>query len=221
MDCFEDYLAQRELGNFKDLKLEDLPSILEKFYAEVKSQKELVNGQGEPILDNDGMPQYEDYCNNSLRSLHTALNRHFKIELNVNIIDNPAFIRANEIFSGKLRMNKEQGKGATKHKDPINDEDLKRLSEYFTRNMKGPPNALLLQELVLFNIIFYMGRRGRENLRNMKKNTFKISTDEKGQRFIHQDKDETDKNHNENDTEASNQGCIYELKGQKNSISTA
>ena len=74
--------------------------------------------------------------------------------------------------------------------------------------MAGPPNGTLLQEIVLFNIIFYMGRRGRENLRMMTKETFAIDQNSDGRRFIYQQQDETDKNHNENDTEMSNQACI-------------
>ena len=59
-------------------------------------------------------------------------------------------------------MNKADGKGTTRHKQPINDADLTKLKNYFENNMAGPPSALCLQEIVLFNIIFYMGRRGRE-----------------------------------------------------------
>ena len=213
VDCFNDYLKDNGLGDVVELKAEQLPAILEKFYVEVRSQKQILNENGDPILDEDGDIQYESYCNNSMRSLRAALNRHFKIELNVNIIENPAFIKANEIFAGKMRINKQEGKGTTRHKEPISDEDLQRLGQYFERNMTGPPNATLLQEMVLFNIIFYMGRRGRENLRTMKKDTFKIATDSKKRRFIYQDKDENDKNHNENDTENSNQGRIYEIPG--------
>ena len=79
--------------------------------------------------------------------------------------------------------------------------------------MSGPPNATLLQEIMLFNIIFYMGRCGRENLRNMKKDTFAIDRDETGRRFIFQQIDKADKNHSEQDTEMSNQACIYEIQG--------
>ena len=58
---------------------------------------------------------------------------------------------------GKLKINKEIGKGTTRHKNPITEEDLHTLRKYFKKNMAGPPNAYLLQEIVLFNIIFLHG----------------------------------------------------------------
>ena len=213
IDCLEDYLKARDLGGVDALKAEDLPQLLETFYVEVRSQKQICNGAGDPIFDEAGVVQYEEYTNNSMRSLRAALNRHFKITLGVNIIDNAEFIRANELFAGKLRINKEEGRGTTKHKQPITDEDIQKLNEYFKRNMAGPPNAVLLQEIVLFNVIFYMGRKGRENLRNMTKETFSITTDSSGLKYIFQQKDEVDKNHSEKDTEMSNQGHIYEIPG--------
>ena len=42
-------------------------------------------------------------------------------------------------------------------------------------------------------------RKGRENLRQMKQDTFDIQVDGKGQRFVFQSIDESDKNHRENE----------------------
>ena len=213
----EDYLKQKCLPNITDLdhvSVEQLPKILESFYVDVRTQKCIYDENGDPLLTLNGDIQYEEYTNNSLRSLRAALNRYFKLKLNVNIMDNPAFIRANELFAGKLRINKEAGKGTTRQKDLISDQDLLKLNEYFKRNMAGPPNAVLLQEMMLFNVIFYMGRRGRENLRFMKKNTFAITKDANDVRYIYQQTDEADKNHNEKDLELSNQARIYEVKGK-------
>ena len=213
IDCFEEYLADKQLPSIDTLTKANLPEILEIFYVDIRSQKQILDDKGEPKLDDNGHIQFEDYCNNSIRSLGAALNRHFKIKLKVNIMDNAALIHTNELFAGKMRMNKTDGKGTTRHKQPINDADLNKLKNYFENNMAGPPSALCLQEIVLFNIIFYMGRRGRENLQAMTKDTFNITTDTNGTRYIYQQKDETDKNHNENDTEMSNQARIYETKG--------
>ena len=214
LDCLNDFLKQKYEGTPRSssdgITAEQLPNILEDFYVEVKSQKIILDQKGDPLLDINGEEQYHDYCNNSLRSLRAGLNRHFKLKLNVNIIDSPMFIRANELFHGRLRINKQEGKGNTSHKPSISDADLEKLMTYFEKNMAGPPNATLLQEIVLFNIIFYMGRRGRENLRVMMKDTYDITTDSDGRRYIYQCKDESDKNHNENDVEMSNQARIYE-----------
>ena len=211
--CLQDFLNDKGKGSVDDISVHELPAILEDFYVEVKSQKIIIDSQGDPLLDENGEEQFENYCNNSMRSLRAGLNRYFKLKLQVNIMDNPAFIRANELLLGRMKINKGDGKGTTRHKPPITDDDLQKLNKYFEQNMAGPPNAMLLQEMILFYIIFYMGRRGRENLRIMKKNTFEIGNDTNGLRYIYQCTDENDKNHNEQDTDMSNQAHIYEVPG--------
>ena len=47
----------------------------------------------------------------------------------------------------------------------------------------------------------------------MTKDTFKIERDSKGLCYIFQAKDESDQNHNETDTDESNQAKIYEIPG--------
>ena len=63
--------------------------------------------------------------------------------------------------------------------------------------------------------MYCLCRRGHENLREMKKNTFRIATDATGRRFMYPHIDENDKNHKENadpnDTVA--EGSMYERAG--------
>ena len=47
-----------------------------------------------------------------------------------------------------------------------------KLGEYFDRS-----SHLVLQDEVLFNLIFYFGLRGRENLRALKKGTFEVEVE--------------------------------------------
>ena len=54
-----------------------------------------------------------------------------------------------------------------------------------------------------------MCRRGRENLRAMKKDTFKVAADPEA-------KDECNKNHKESTSSASNDSRIYEIPGKTN-----
>ena len=82
--------------------------------------------------------------------------------------------------------------------------------------MAGPPDPLLLQEIVLFNVIYYMGRRRRQNLRHMKINTFEIGCDADGKRYMHQVKKEFDKNRRENDLSNNNAARVYEIPGKLN-----
>ena len=70
-----------------------------------------------------------------------------------------------------------------------------------------------LQDKVFLDIAFYLIRRGRENYRQMDKNTFTIKQDATGRRYISQVKDELDKNHGENDNnfDTIGEGAIYEI----------
>ena len=80
--------------------------------------------------------------------------------------------------------------------------------------MDQPQNASNLQEIIIFYILFYMCRRGRENLRPMQKGTFAVATDpEVNKRYIYQAIDEADKNHKRHGTKIANQGKVYEITG--------
>ena len=146
--------------------------------------------------------------------MQAALNQYFKEHIGVDIITNEKFIHANEMFHGVTKKGRREGRGDLDHKQPITDEDRAKLTQYFAKNFEGPPSGKLLQEVILFNIIYFMGRRGRENLRNMKKNTFAISQDPDGRKFIYQAVSEHDKNHTEASTSKGNKARIYEQKGK-------
>lgn len=111
-----------------------------------------------------------------------------------------------------IKINKEKGKGVINSKPPIEDVDLLKLTTFFKKGMQGPPDPALLQEICLFYIVMYMCRRGRENLRPMTVETFKVATDpEDNRQYIYQAIDEADKNHGPKDTSNSNDGRIYEV----------
>ena len=60
--------------------------------------------------------------------------------------------------------------------------------------------------------MYQQARRGRENIRTMTKDAFKIATDDR--QFIYQHVDEGDKNHGVTDVKIANEGRIYENKGE-------
>ena len=75
------------------------------------------------------------------------------------------------------------------------------------------PEELLHQ--VQFDVMFQLRRRGRENMRDMTRETFAVGTDVRGRRFIYQATDELDKNHDRNDRtfETIGEASIYEVPG--------
>ena len=66
---------------------------------------------------------------------------------------------------------------------------------YCDEHAFNPMKPVGLQNKVWFDIMFYVCRRGRENLREITRETIVVSTDSLGQKFIFQKLDEADKNH--------------------------
>ena len=131
----------------------------------------------------------------------------------LDIIANPLFIWANEMFQAVTCDAKSEGRGEITSKPVINEGDMKIISDYFINNMKAPSNAHNLQEIVIFNIMYYTGRHGQQNLRKMTKNTFKVFKNPDGRRYLHQVIKELDKNHKEDDLQPSHEARIYESPG--------
>ena len=100
-------------------------------------------------------------------------------------------------------------------KRAITDEAFKKLSDYFTHNMSSNASPHNLQEIVLFNIIYYLGCRGHAKLRSMTRSTFKIGKDTDGRHYILQALKECDKNHSELDIQPSNEARIYKVRGKQ------
>ena len=158
VDVLREYIEEKDMGILKEVLDADLSKLLSDFYTEIKKKEK---PQAKKRKENSE----EEYKNSSLQCMRAALNRYFKEKRGINIINDDRFIQANEMFRGVTKQGRRQGRGSSEHKKPINSDDMKTLTKYFTVNMQGPPNAKFLQEIVLFNIIYFMGRRVRENLR--------------------------------------------------------
>ena len=84
----------------------------------------------------------------------------------------------------------------TAHKPAIDDEDVKRLFESGVFDTNKPTS---LQNKVFFGVMLFFCRRGRQNLRQLKKNDFEVKLDAKGESFVIKTMDEFNKNQREND----------------------
>ena len=116
------------------------------------------------------------------------------------------------MFTGITKMNKEKGLGEIESNPPIEAPDMAKLTNYFKQNLTGPPNAMILLKTVVFYIIYYLCRRGRENLREMTVNTFPIALDPTNNlEYVYQKVDKADKNHGHNDTNKANQGVVFDM----------
>ena len=184
------YLAEKNLPAIEDILDVNLPKVLFDFYTEVKKKDKTPRKN--PKKNKSNVPEVKEQCenideykNSSLKCMRAALNRYFIEKRGINIITNERFLQANEMFRGVTKKARREGRDSSEHKEAINEDEMKTLSQYFTKNMQGSLNGRHLQEIVLFNIIYFIGRRGRENLRLMTKNTFKVSIDPKERKYIH------------------------------------
>ncbi len=108
------------------------------------------------------------------------------------------------------------GLSSTKSFPVIHDDDLKRLAVYFAQDfMTQKIDTRKLQQAVIFYIMFYTCRRGRENLYTMKPDSFKIFVEPDGSYYIQQVTDELEKNHQEDSKDPANKGKIFETGGKK------
>ena len=167
-NCFSNYLIEKGLPELDDIPTEELPNALENFYSETCKKK----------------GNNEEYKNSTFKCIRAGINRHYKATRSLDIISDPRFIQVNEMFEGKSRVNKEEGHGEIESLPCIKPEDFDQLSSFFKEKMQGPPDPTVLQEIMVFNIIYYMGRRGRENLQRMPKYHFAVATDHENRRYV-------------------------------------
>lgn len=101
----------------------------------------------------------EKYKSSTLKAMRAALNCYFKDHCGLDITQDKNFVKANKLFLGLLKENKKEGRGQVVHKDTISEADKTKLFQYFEEKMEHPDPKVLLQ-ICLFNIIYFMGRRG-------------------------------------------------------------
>ena len=116
--------------------------------------------------------------------------KFFEQEKKLDIIHDPCFKGSNAMFTSRLVELKKDGLGSVQHYPEIEDEDLIKL---YSQWQTDCPQGLL--DKVQFDIMFYLCRRGQENLREMKQDHFATAKMPDGKQYVFQRKDELDKNH--------------------------
>ena len=137
----------------------------------------------------------ETYSKSSLIGIRASLSRHLKSpphNKTVQITADKEFIFANRVFCATLKKMRIEGLDKAKSYPPITGEDLLKLKQDNAFDTTSPTQ---LQEKVWWDIHYNFARRGRENDRQMKKDTFIISQDASGLKFIEMSFNEFTKNH--------------------------
>ena len=129
----------------------------------------------------------EEYSKSSMINLRAGLNRFLRNPPNkriINLMENEVFQNANQVFKGKLRRNKKQGLDISKPRSDIDPEDLEKLYvEYFIPGLERGDTEVLMHK-VFFDIMFHTGRRAKEGLRQLDKNSFDLKVSGDGLRYI-------------------------------------
>ena len=87
------------------------------------------------------------YQRNSYNGFRAALNRHLE-DRGFDLFNDPQFVRSNNVFDGVWKKLKREGKlRPVKHKDPISDTDMQKISYMFGVH-KDP--VTLLQQVWFF-----------------------------------------------------------------------
>lgn len=189
---FRAYLAEKGLPtDFEALDKNELAAILSKFYLEARR----VDG--------------EFFKTSSLNNIRACLNRHLK-DVNPGLIDinkDTEFSKANVAFRAAKVQLKKAGKGPG-HRPSLDENDVKKLYTSGVFNQNTPAG---LQQKVWFELMIYIFRRGRQNLRDLKKDHFTVQTDSDGRQYVAQATDEmTKKTREDNQSSRKDAGRMYE-----------
>lgn len=97
---------------------------------------------------------------------------------------NACFQNANKVFVGVLCTNKAKGLDKCKPKIPISKPDLEKLYDNYMLPGVERGDTKVLQHKVFFDLVYLMGRRGKEGLRKLQKDWFYIGTDDTGTEYV-------------------------------------
>ena len=141
--------------NFESLDEPELAQMLRQFYAEVRTKS------GNP------------YSTSGMRNIRASIQRHLTAppyNRAINIITDRNFQVSNTIFKAQVWTLRVEGKDITKHKPVIEKEDMTKI----TSNLKTD-NPVGLQQRVFIDLMLHFGRKGREGLMELKRESFVIT----------------------------------------------
>ena len=132
--------------------------------------------------------------------------------LGIDIVNDRSFTYSTKVFKASVIDLRRQGLATVQHHIPITKVDMAKFysGETIVFDINAP-NGLLNK--VWFEVMYFLCRRGQENLRAMTKETFELAVDSAGKRYIFQKVGELHKNHRDLTTSSVSQGRMYEQPG--------
>ena len=175
---FSDWLVDHGSGAaFEVGSKEDLAELLRRFYGDARKK--------------DGSP----YGKSALVNIRSGLNRHMTLppwNRIINLMHDAEFKVANQVLIGQFRKIKMDGNDKTQHKPAISAADMKKMYNSDALDVNNPVG---LQRKVFIDIMLHFSRRGREGLRELRKDSFVFRRDENDREFATIDYHELEKNH--------------------------
>jgi hypothetical protein len=146
------YLEEKDRPTDVDTYPTDqLDNMLSKFYTEARSEKG------------------ELYTKMTLKNTRYGIQRYLSDKRNIDIIKDKEFIGSNKVYQAISVQLKCEGLGGVEHYPPVEKENLRKI--YNSLSDKDPVSH---QQNVFVDIMLYFGRRGTENLRELKKSDFEL-----------------------------------------------
>ncbi|MCP3929111.1 MAG: DUF3504 domain-containing protein, partial [Bacteroidetes bacterium] len=102
------------------------------------------------------------------------------------------FSSSNRMLFAVIKDMKKDGLDKSQHYPAISEMDLAKIKLPTSFDLNDPAQ---LQEKVFFDIQYNFGRRGRENLRDLKRDAFLLGVDDSGREYIELSYNEKTKNH--------------------------
>jgi hypothetical protein len=135
------FIASDRSPDFDSYSLEDLAKLISCFYVEARKK--------------DG----SKYKLSSLKAMRFGLCRHFSQELDIDIVKDPAFKKASDVFTAVTVQLKREGLRKVDHTLSLEPDELKHIYNSTVMNVNTPVGLL---NKVRFDIMFHLCPRDRE-----------------------------------------------------------
>lgn len=189
LNCLQTWLNLKNIQvNFQLVEKTELSTILRQFYGSIRTTKG------------------ELYSISSYLGLWAGLNRYINelpVSRSWNLMQDPEFIPANNVFKGVVKEIRRAGKDKTTHHPPISPED-QHILKYSAAMSPDNPKGLLNK--VWYDIQLHFGRRGKEGNRDLKPDSFILKYDENGVKYFIMTFNEETKNHKDRERQRKSEG---------------
>jgi len=121
------------------------------------------------------------YSPSTLVCIRASIHRFLtspEINRTINILQGDDFKRANGVLRSMVAKYLQSNQPKKREYDAITEMDMSKIRDYFKRS-----DLKMLQEEVIFSLIYFFGLRGRENLRSLTYGALEIKEDDSGAKY--------------------------------------